>query len=135
MIDHVGSFMKGDSTKVEEYVESKMITASKKMLYEEAALHSDQLNAVRGFSSRKSQTGESYENRDVFALAAKDEMGIMVILRIRNGFIYSQEKLSLRNLFGSDSDTFKSVITRFYMGSNLIPSHLSFPLNPRMKRI
>ena len=130
MIDHVGSFMKGDSTKVEEYVESKMITASKKMLYEEAALHRDQLNAVRGFSSRKSQTGESYENRDVFALAAKDEMGIMVILRIRNGFIYSREKLSLKNLFGSDSDTFKSVITRFYMGSNLIPSHLSLPLKP-----
>ena len=65
--------------------------ASKKMLYEEAALHRNQLNAVRGFSSRKSQTGESYENRDVFALATKDEMGIMVILRIRNVYLQSSK--------------------------------------------
>jgi len=130
MINHVASFMKGDTNKIERYVESKMKHASKNMLYEDAAKYRDQLNAVQGFSSRKSQTRVMLEDRDIFSLASKNDIGIMVIIRIRNGFIYSREKISLQNLFGSESDTFKTVITRFYMGSNLIPSFISLPKKP-----
>ena len=130
MINHVASFMKGDTNKIERYVESKMKHASINMLYEDAAKYRDQLNAVQGFSSRKSQTRVMLEDRDIFSLASKNDIGIMVIIRIRNGFIYSREKISLQNLFGSESDTFKTVITRFYMGSNLIPSFISLPKKP-----
>ena len=130
MINHVASFMKGDTNKIERYIESKMKHASKNMLYEDAAKYRDQLNAVQGFSSRKSQTRVMLEDRDIFALASKNDIGIMVIIRIRNGFIYSREKISLQNLFGSESDTFKTVIARFYMGSNLIPTFISLPKKP-----
>ena len=130
MINHVESFMKGDTNKIEKYIESKMLSASKNILYEDAAAYRDQLNAVQGFRSKKSQTSTTYEDRDIFALASKDDIGIMVIIRIRNGFIYSREKIALKNLFGTDSDTFKTVITRFYMGSNLIPSFISLPAKP-----
>ena len=85
---------------------------------------------MQAFRSKKSQTSTTYEDRDIFALASKDDIGIMVIIRIRNGFIYSREKIALKNLFGTDSDTFKTVITRFYMGSNLIPSFISLPAKP-----
>ena len=130
MINHVESFMKGDTNKIEKYIESKMLSASKNILYEDAAAYRDQLNAVQGFRSKKSQTSTTYEDRDIFALASKDDIGIMVIIRIRNGFIYSREKIALKNLFGTDSDTFKTVITRFYMGSNLIPPFISLPAKP-----
>ena len=130
MINHVESFMKGDTNKIEKYIESKMLSASKNILYEDAAVYRDQLNSVRGFRSKKSQTSTSSKDRDIFALASKDDIGIMVIIRIRNGFIYSREKIALKNLFGTDSDTFKTVITRFYMGSNLIPSFISLPAKP-----
>jgi excinuclease ABC subunit C len=130
MINHVESFMKGDTNKIEKYIESKMLSASKNILYEDAAAYRDQLNAVQGFRSKKSQTSTTYEDRDIFALASKDDIGIMVIIRIRNGFIYSREKIALKNLFGTDSETFKTVITRFYMGSNLIPSFISLPAKP-----
>ena len=130
MINHVESFMKGDTNKIEKYIESKMLIASKNILYEDAAVYRDQLNSVRGFRSKKSQTNTTSKDRDIFALASKDDIGIMVIIRIRNGFIYSREKIALKNLFGTDSDTFKTVITRFYMGSNLIPSFISLPAKP-----
>jgi excinuclease ABC subunit C len=130
MINHVASFMKGDTNKIQRYIESKMKRASKNMLYEDAAKHRDQLSAVQGFSSRKSQARMMLEDRDIFALASKNDIGIMVIIRIRNGFIYSREKISLQNLFGAESDTFKTVITRFYMGSNLIPSFILLPKKP-----
>jgi len=130
MIDYVVSFMKGDTKKIEKYITSKMNTASKNMLYEEAATYRDQLNAIRGFSSKKSQLRSITDDRDIFALATKKNIGIMVIIRIRNGFIYSREKISLQNLFCSDMDTYKTVLTRFYMDSNLIPPLIIMPVKP-----
>ena len=97
MIKHVISFMKGQTDEIETYILSKMEDASYNMLYEEASLFRDQLNAIQGFSSRKSHVRSSSEDRDVFALASKNEIGIVVIIRIRNGFIYSREKISLQS--------------------------------------
>jgi excinuclease ABC subunit C len=130
MINRVDSFMKGDTNTIEKYIESKMINASKNMLYEDAVIYRDQLNAVQGFSSKKTHNSSAFDDRDIFALSNKDDLGIMVIIRIRNGFIYSREKIALQNLFGAESDTFKTVITRFYMGSNLIPPLISLPKKP-----
>ena len=130
MIDYVVSFMKGDTKKIEKYIASKMNAASKNMLYEEAATYRDQLNAIRGFSSKKSQLRSITDDRDIFALATKKNIGIMVIIRIRNGFIYSREKISLQNLFCSAMDTYKTVLTRFYMDSNLIPPLIIMPVKP-----
>ena len=130
MINRVDSFMKGDTNTIEKYIESKMINASKNMLYEDAVIYRDQLNAVQGFSSKKTHNSSAFDDRDIFALSSKDDLGIMVIIRIRNGFIYSREKIALQNLFGAESDTFKTVITRFYMGSNLIPPLISLPKKP-----
>ena len=130
MISHVISFMNGNTNKIEEYIKSKMLIASNSMQYEDAARYRDQLNSIKGFSSKRSQIRSIYDDRDIFALASIDNIGIMVVIRIRNGFIYSREKISLQNLFYSDADTFKTVITSFYLNSNLIPPLISLPEKP-----
>ena len=130
MINHVISFMNGNTNKIEEYIKSKMLIASNSMQYEDAARYRDQLNSIKGFSSKRSQIRSIYDDRDIFALASIDNIGIMVVIRIRNGFIYSREKISLQNLFYSDADTFKTVITSFYLNSNLIPPLISLPEKP-----
>ena len=130
MIKHVISFMNGNTKKIEQYIESKMLIASNSMQYEDAARYRDQLNSIKGFSSKRSQIRSTYDDRDIFALASIDNIGIMVVIRIRNGFIYSREKISLQNLFYSDADTFKTVITSFYLNSNLIPPLISLPEKP-----
>jgi excinuclease ABC subunit C len=71
-----------------------------------------------------------FEDRDVFALAQEGNLGIVVIIRIRNGRIFSREKISLQRLDKKDSDTMKSVITHFYMDSELIPREISLQFSP-----
>ena len=51
-----------------------------------------------------------------------------MVIRIRNGFIYSREKISLQNIFSDEQKSYSSIITQFYMGSNLIPSNISLPI-------
>ncbi len=128
MIMHIISFMKGSTKEIENYVQQKMNYASKNLLYEEAALFRDQLRAVQNFSSKKSSTNSVFDQRDIFALAKKDGIGVAVVIRVRNGFIYSREKISLQNIFSNEQKSYSSIITQFYMGSNLIPSNISLPV-------
>jgi excinuclease ABC subunit C len=100
------------------------------MHYEEAAMYRDQLQAIRSFTKRQSQVAVDFADRDVIALARKTDIGIAVVIRIRNGRIFSREKIPLKGLDNQDADTMKSVITRFYMDSDLIPREISLPNSP-----
>ena len=128
MIMNVISFMKGSTKDIEDYVEQKMNHASENLLYEEAAFFRDQLRTVQNFSSKRSYTSSVFDERDIFALAKKDGIGVAVVIRIRNGFIYSREKISIQNIFSDEQKSYSSIITQFYMGSNLIPSNISLPV-------
>ncbi|MFL3013150.1 MAG: excinuclease ABC subunit UvrC [Candidatus Neomarinimicrobiota bacterium] len=130
MIKNVISFMRGNTKKIEYSIQCQMDEASNNMLYEEAALFRDQLKAIQNFNSKKSYSNSVFEDRDIFALSGKDGIGVVVIIRIRNGFIYSREKISLKNLYYDEKEAYKTVITQFYLSSNLVPPVISLPLRP-----
>ena len=130
MIDRIDRFMRGKTKETEDYITEKMQNASTSMRYEEAAMYRDQLEAIRSFNERQSKVSTEFEDRDVFALAQEGELGVVVIIRIRNGRIFSREKISLQRLDDKDSYTMKTVITRFYMDSGLIPREILLQFSP-----
>ena len=130
MIDRIDRFMRGKTKETENYITKQMRIASAAMRYEEAAMYRDQLEAILSFTERQSQVAADFEDRDVFALSREGNLGVVVIIRIRNGRIFSREKISMQRLDEKDSGTMKSVITRFYMDSELIPREISLPMPP-----
>ena len=130
MIDRIKQFMRGKTKEMTDYIMGQMRRSSAQMHYEEAAMYRDQLQAIRSFTKRQSQVAVDFADRDVIALARKTDIGIAVVIRIRNGRIFSREKIPLKGLDNQDADTMKSVITRFYMDSDLIPREISLPNSP-----
>ena len=130
MIDRIKQFMRGKTKEMTDYIMWQMKRSSAQMHYEEAAMYRDQLQAIRSFTKRQSQVAADFADRDVIALARKTDIGIAVVIRIRNGRIFSREKIPLKGLDNQDADTMKSVITRFYMDSDLIPREISLPHSP-----
>ncbi|SVC65468.1 uncharacterized protein METZ01_LOCUS318322, partial [marine metagenome] len=130
MIDRIDQFMRGKTKETEDYITEQMQNASTSMRYEEAAMYRDQLEAIRSFNERQSKVSAEFEDRDVFALAQEGGLGVVVIIRIRSGRIFSREKISLQRLDEKDSYTMKTVITRFYMDSGLIPREISLQFSP-----
>ena len=130
MIDRIKQFMRGKTKEMTDYIMGQMRRSSTQMHYEEAAMYRDQLQAIRSFTKRQSQVAVDFADRDVIALARKTDIGIAVVIRIRNGRIFSREKIPLKGLDNQDADTMKSVITRFYMDSDLIPREISLPNSP-----
>lgn len=129
MIKRVIEFLHGNTSVTENYITKQMDIASKEKRYEDAALARDQLTAVRDFKARQRKITANFTDRDVFALAREENLGIMVIIRIRQGRLFSREKISFQGL-DDDQSVLKSIITRFYMDGDSIPPEILFPSEP-----
>ena len=130
MVKRIEEFMKGKTKLTESYISNMMKEASSKQNYEEAAMYRDQLNAILSFKEKQSHVATDFEERDVIALARKGSLGVAVVLRIRNGRIFSRDKLSLKQLDDNDETTLKTIVTRFYMDSDFIPREMSLQVCP-----
>ena len=73
---------------------------------------------------------EYFTKRDVVTIARDGGIGIAVVLRIRNGKIFSRDSLHLKQLTTSKEDILKTVITRFYMDSDFLPEEISLQYPP-----
>jgi excinuclease ABC subunit C len=127
MIKRVIEFLRGNTSVTEEHITKQMEVASKEKRYEDAALTRDQLTAVKDFKNRQRKITANFSDRDIFALAREENLGIMVIVRIRR--LFSREKISFQGL-DEDSNVLKSIITRFYMDGDSIPPEISLPIEP-----
>lgn len=131
MIKRVEDFMRGKTKDLEHYLKMMMMESSKMQKYEEATTYRDQLNAINVFKKKQSQVATDFTERDVITIVKEGEIGVAVVLRIRNGKIFSRDKLHLKQLLDDDASILKTVITRFYMDSDFIPQEISLQYPPK----
>ena len=125
MIDRVIKFLQGRTKETEDYIRKQMDIAAADLRYEDAAMYRDQYNSIRRFKERQRKVAADFDDRDIFALARKDDIGVMTVLRVRNGRIFGREKISLQNLDEDESAVFSSVISRFYMDTDFLPKEIT----------
>ncbi|NQV36744.1 MAG: excinuclease ABC subunit C [Candidatus Marinimicrobia bacterium] len=133
MIKQVNQFLQGDTKETQQSLTSDMVQASQDMRFEDAAIIRDQLTAIRDYKERQMKVANDFEDRDVFALAQEDDIGVMAIVRIRQGRIFSREKISLQGLDEQKGATLRSTILQFYLDGDFIPKHILMPFEPDEK--
>ena len=130
MIKRIDLFMRGKTSETIKYINIQMEKAANDFRFEDAVIYRDQIEAINFFKNSQSKVEAEFGDRDVFALSKNKNFGIVVILRIRNGRIFSREKISLENIYSDDNQILYSVMTNFYMDSYLIPRTISLPIEP-----
>ena len=130
MIQRVEEFLKGNTKGIVSYIKLRMIDSSKNQKYEEAAVYRDQLNAIDLYKKKQSHVATDFTKRDVVTIVRDGGIGIAVVLRIRNGKIFSRDSLHLKQLTTSKKEILKTVITRFYMDSDFLPEEISLEYPP-----
>ncbi|MFQ6605497.1 MAG: excinuclease ABC subunit UvrC [Fidelibacterota bacterium] len=130
MIKRVSLFLQGQTGTTEEYLKELMLKASQDQRFEDAAILRDQLQAIRSFTERQSKVQANFEDRDVFALAQEETIGIMAVVRIRQGRIFSREQISLEGLDEDQTVTLKTVMLQFYYETDFVPATILVPEEP-----
>ena len=131
MIKRVEDFLKGKTNDLASHIKAMMMESSKNQNYEEASIYRDQLNAIDLFKKKQSHVATDFTERDVITIVREDDIGIAVVLRIRNGKIFSRDSLHLKQLTNDNGNTLKTVITRFYIDSDFLPEEISLEQTPK----
>ena len=126
MITTVTSFLHGKTSDTERFLLREMNRGSDEQRFEDAARVRDQLESVRRFKNRQRKVAVDFSDRDIFSLAHEEEIGVVVIVRVRGGRFFSREKIYLRQV-RSPEEALESVITRFYLDSFDIPREITLP--------
>ena len=130
MISCIEAFMKGNINHTLDYIHGMMRLASSQERYEDAIIYRDQLEAINTFREKQSLVANDLKERDVVVLANKKSFGVSVVIRIRNGRIFSREKIYLNNINSNINDVMKSILIRFYLNSESIPKEISLQVKP-----
>lgn len=118
-------FLNGNFSPVLKQLENKMMEASERMEFEEAAGYRDLLNSVKQISEKQKITGSEQEDRDVLALATAGDEAVVQVFFIRNGKLIGREHHYLTNTAGeAKSSLLTSYIKQFYAGTPYIPREL-----------
>lgn len=124
-IKDVLSFLNGEYKDTLKELESKMLSLSEELKFEEAAKVRDLYNSVKAISERQKITACNDEDKDLVALAKDDEDAVVQLFFIRSGKLIGREHHYMTHVSGvSSSDVLLDFVKQYYSGTPFIPREL-----------
>ncbi len=124
-ISSVLRFLSGDFDLILGELEEKMQKASEELQFEKAIEYRELLSSVRKIAQKQKITDSRGEDRDILAVASKEEDAVVQVFFIRGGRLIGREHFYLRitkdESAGSILDSF---IKQYYGGTPFIPGEL-----------
>ncbi len=128
MVDEVCKFLCGKNKMVGEELERRMMNASNKLRFEEAARLRDQLRAVREIVRKQRVIFDDQMDRDVLGLVRGPRESCTVILQIRDGKLVGQEHYLLsaeKNI--EEEEIISTFLKQYYKNAYFIPDEIILP--------
>ena len=136
MISELMDVLRGKSDAVLERLRMRMMDASNRLAFEEAATIRDQIQAIEFITTRHKAVSPKMTDHDVIALAREDGEAAVQIMFIRNGKLIGSDSRMLDNTEDeSDEAVLEQFITQFYSEMSDIPKELILPDNIEQAKI
>ncbi len=118
-------FLNGNYDRVFAYLEKKMLAASERLEFEEAAQYRDLIASVKQVAQKQKITSEQTGDRDVLAVAKAGTEAVVQVFFIRGGKLIGREHFYLSGVEEEEkAELMQSFIKQFYSGTPYIPSEL-----------
>jgi len=131
MITQVADVLRGRTSGVVEKLNREMETYAEQMRFEEAAAIRDRIRALEVYRSKQKIVDPTGANRDVIAVAVKEDDACGVIFKVREGKVLGRHHYYMRQtrLGGQvgdieESELIEAVIKRFYIDNQDIPPEI-----------
>jgi len=133
MIFLVVDFLKGKNKQIRQEVKKIMDKASGDLKFEEAARYRDQLIALDSFNKRQKKIAHDFNDQDIVYVSTKDNYGIGLIMRIRNGLLVGREKFDIKVVDGTSEKLLNGFLIQYYNNTLDIPKEIivNIPLDDK----
>ncbi|CUX28759.1 excinuclease ABC subunit UvrC [Clostridium sp. C105KSO13] len=130
-VQEVLRFLNGNFDDVIKDLESKMHKASEELEFEKAIEYRELMDSVKKVAQKQKITDSSGEDRDVLAVASKEEDAVVQVFFIRGGRLIGRDHFYLRITKDEPAvEILDSFIKQYYAGTPFIPGELMLPEEP-----
>ena len=116
-------FLRGKTGKIKQVLKQKMIDASEKEDYENAAKYRDQLTIVKKAEERVLTNLPKSSDLDLFALIEQPEKAVVVQF-LRGGKLTGQKIYNLEEKEGTTEELLQSFVGQFYESKESLPGEI-----------
>ena len=128
MIDGLCHFLEGKADEVVAGLEARMQAAADQWDFEQAAVHRDQLDAIRRVIERQKIVSAAMADQDVVAFARADGDACVQVFFIRNGRLIGREYFVLDGTAEeTDPEIVASFVKQFYDEAAYVPPEILLP--------
>ncbi len=125
IVDQVRLFLRGKNNELVETLRRKMKELSDRMLYEDAAVVRNQIDAVETISQRQLASVPGLNDADVVALAREGNRSCGVVMKIRDGKILGSEAFMVpASARVPDGSVFEAFFELYYHAATDIPGEI-----------
>ena len=125
MINEIIMFLNGKEDKLVEVIEGKMVEASKKMDFENAAKYRDQINSLKLILEKQKIVSTNIVDQDVIGIARGIEEVCVQVFFIRSGKVVGREHFILYDVEHLErSEILSSFVKQFYLGTAYVPKEV-----------
>lgn len=129
MTQEVKHFLTGDDKKIINGLEEKMLTASSKMEFEQAAEYRDVIKAIGTLRTKQRVMNQDLKDRDVFGYYVDKGWMCVQVFFVRQGKLI-QRDVNLFPYYNEAEDDFLTYIGQFYQeNTHILPKEIFIPQN------
>ncbi len=119
--------LEGHTAEVIHELRQKMQSASEKLLFEQAALYRDQIQAIKKTLEYQSVVADHHIDQDVFGLYRKDAAVGLALLFVRGGVLTGAQTFFLPDPIGDDAALLAETILQYYSPQRVPPREVLLP--------
>lgn len=125
MIRCIELFMRGRDTQIKKFLKLEMKAASDKLKFEDAGRYRDQLNAVHAFMKNQKKVTQDGIDRDMLITVCQNNIGVGIVLKVRNGFFIGKEKFDLNvNIAIDQNQMTTEFLKQYYTSTQDFPKEI-----------
>ena len=126
MIGEITRLLKGKTSATLRTLTAKMQAYASELKFEQAAEIKAQLDSLKRYSERQKVVAGDQLDRDVFALAAREDEGCCVVFKIREGKLLGSQRIYMNNTEGESLGALQSsALEKYYLESlELVPDEI-----------
>ena len=124
-VDGLLDFLNGNHREILKELEEKMLQASDKLDFEEAAQYRDLIQSVERIGERQKITDQHREDKDIIAAAIEGEDAVAQVFFMRDGKLIGRDHFYMKIAPGDDrKGVLSSFLKQFYAGTPFIPKEI-----------
>ncbi len=117
--------LEGDYSEVLQFLNERMLEASEKMEFEDAAQYRDLMDSVKKASVHQKITDFGGLDRDIIAMAKEGSEAVVQVFFIREGKMIGRDHFHLDGVDGSEHpEILQAFLKQFYAGTPFIPKEV-----------